>query len=138
MTTEIGVKINAPDITSGTVIDVTAATNSGTFSGKMINIDAGAHANQGGTIVAITANSLTTGVILDITKHKLQGAGRAIKLSGGSGAERLHRTRAGRARRRGQRGSGRSERHQSPCLTKSQTGRASARRSMCSKVSTAT
>ena len=35
----------------------------------------------------VSANSLTTGIILDITKHKLQGAGRAIKLSGGFGAE---------------------------------------------------
>eukprot|EP00942_MAST-04A_sp_MAST-4A-sp1_P006189 g6189.t1 len=89
MTTKKVVTVNAPDVTSGTVIDITAAENSNgnIFSGKLINIVAGAQANVGGTIVDISANSLTTGIILDITKHKLQGAGRAIKLSGGFGAE---------------------------------------------------
>ena len=51
-----GMTIKASDVTSGTLLDITAAGNA---SGKIIDITAGAQANVGGTI-DISANSLTT------------------------------------------------------------------------------
>ena len=68
MTAGKALLIEAPDITSGTIVDIqTAQNNNNNFfheDGKIVNIVAGPQANGDGTIVDITANSLTNGTIL--------------------------------------------------------------------------
>ena len=85
MTAGKALLIEAPDITSGTVLDIQAAQNDNNNifheDGKIVNIVAGPQANAGGTIVDITANSLTNGTILSISGNSLTGSGRAIKVS---------------------------------------------------------
>ena len=91
MKTGVGLKIESSDVSTGSTFGIRSADNGVADrifnDGKIINIFVGRQGKHG-NVFDIQANFLTSGTILDITKHgSLGGKGRSVKVSGGVGAE---------------------------------------------------